>query len=429
MIRWVGLCLFVLTSCSSVSKRGLFKTLREQEKAFQHHVGFVLYDVEKEKTISYKGDHYFTPGSNTKIITLFSSLNLLGDSLRALRYQYSGDSLIFWGTADPSFLFTKTHSNNIALSFLKEAAKTKKLYYSASNFNTTSLGKGWAWDDYGDYYYAERSPLPLYGNCVHFFVDNTGYEIMPKKFSVTQQQDQSNKHKVVREPNGADDRYTVYSSRSIQSAMFEIPFKTSAEKTARLLSDTLHEKVTVINRPIRGNTQILKSVPVDSAYKVMMKESDNFIAEHLLLQCADVLSDTLQPEIAIKYTQKNLLKDLPDRLVWVDGSGLSRYNLFTPGSVVEVWKKIYGMVPRERLFPLLATGGEEGTLKNYFINKPPYIFGKTGTLSNNHALSGYLVTKKGKIYIFAYMNSNYVKPTKEIRLAMESLLKTIYENH
>lgn len=429
MIRWVGLCLFVLTSCSSVSKRVLFKTLREQEKAFQHHVGFVLFDVEKEKTISYKGDHYFTPGSNTKIITLFSSLNLLGDSLRALRYQYSGDSLIFWGTADPTFLFTKTHSNNITLSFLKEAAKTKRLYYSASNFNTTALGKGWAWDDYGDYYYAERSPLPLYGNCVNFYVDNTGYELMPKTFSASQHHNQSNKHKVVREPNGTRDSYTVYQSRSVQSAMFEIPFKTSAEKTAQLLSDTLHEKVTVIDRPITGATQILKSVPVDSVYKVMMKESDNFIAEHLLLQCADVISDTLQPEIAIKHAQKQLLNELPDRLVWVDGSGLSRYNLFTPGSVVEVWKKIYRIVPQERLFPLLATGGEEGTLKNYFINKPPYIFGKTGTLSNNHALSGYLVTKKGKLYIFAYMNSNYVKPTKEIRLAMESLLKTIYENH
>lgn len=429
MIRWVGLCLFVLTSCSTVSKRVLFKTLHEQEKKFQHHVGFVLFDVEKKKTISYQGDHYFTPGSNTKILTLFSSLNLLGDSLRALRYEYSGDSLIFWGTADPSFLFTKTHSNNVTLSFLKEAAKTRRLYFSESNYNTTALGRGWAWDDYDDYYYAERSALPLYGNCVNFLIENTGYEIMPKNFSVTQQRDESNKHKVLRETNGIHDRYKVYSSRSIQSSRFEIPFKTSAELTARLLSDTLREKVTVINRPILGATQILKSVPVDSVYKVMMKESDNFIAEHLLLQCADLLSDTLQPEIAIKQVQKDLLKDLPDRLVWVDGSGLSRYNLFTPESVVEVWKKIYRMVPQERLFQLLATGGEEGTLKNYFISKPSYIFGKTGTLSNNHALSGYLVTKKGKLYIFAYMNSNYVKPTKEIRLAMESLLKTIYENN
>src|SRR5690606_39863376 len=90
-------------------------------------------------------------------------------------------------------------------------------------------------------------------------------------------------------------------------------------------------------------------------YKVMMQDSDNFIAEQLLLSCAGVLSDTLAPEIAIDYMKANFLSDLPDEPIWIDGSGLSRYNLFTPRSIVMLWDKILESVPRQRLFRLLRS--------------------------------------------------------------------------
>ena len=161
----------------------------------------------------------------------------------------------------------------------------------------------------------------------------------------------------------------------------------------------------------------------------MMQESDNHIAEQLLLMCSAVLSDSLQPEPAIRYMQQNYFSQYPDPPVWVDGSGLSRYNLFTPRFMVRLWKDVYDLVPRERLFALLATGGKPGTLKNWFKDEGPYVFGKTGTLSNNHSLSGYLVTKSGKTLIFAFMNANYVKPTMEVRANIQRILNLYYENY
>jgi D-alanyl-D-alanine carboxypeptidase/D-alanyl-D-alanine-endopeptidase (penicillin-binding protein 4) len=161
----------------------------------------------------------------------------------------------------------------------------------------------------------------------------------------------------------------------------------------------------------------------------MMQPSDNFIAEQLLMHCAAVLSDTINPEIAIRYMQQNHLNDLPDPLVWVDGSGLSRFNLFTPRSIVKVWEKLYQTIPRERLLPLLAIGGKTGTIKNYYKNEPPYIYGKTGTLSNNHTLSGYLITKKGRTLIFSFMSNNFTVPVKEVRDYMEGILKDIYTHY
>jgi D-alanyl-D-alanine carboxypeptidase/D-alanyl-D-alanine-endopeptidase (penicillin-binding protein 4) len=96
---------------------------------------------------------------------------------------------------------------------------------------------------------------------------------------------------------------------------------------------------------------------------------------------------------------------------------------------VKLWEKIYDFVPRERLFSLLATGGVDGTIKKWYKAENPYIFGKTGTLSNNHVLSGFLVTRSGKVLIFAFMNNNYVATTNDIRNNMQQILRNIYEHY
>jgi D-alanyl-D-alanine carboxypeptidase/D-alanyl-D-alanine-endopeptidase (penicillin-binding protein 4) len=179
-----------------------------------------------------------------------------------------------------------------------------------------------------------------------------------------------------------------------------------------------------------GNgTRTFYNAPADSVYKVMMQESDNFMAEQLLLVCAATLSDTLSPERTIEHMKKEYFRDFPDAAFWVDGSGLSRYNLFTPRTIVALWKKIYAEVPRDRLFQLLAIGGKAGTIKNYYKAPKPYIFGKTGSLSNNHCLSGYLVTQSGKTLIFSFMNSNFTVATAEVRTNMQRILNLIYEKY
>ena len=412
-------------SCSPVSHRALTKEFKETEKLFQDHTGFSLFDLSANKSVfEYNSDKYFTPASNTKIFTFYAALKLLGDSIPTFRYIERNDSLIMWGTGDPSFLNRNVYWPTKAFDFLQSRAS--KLFLSTSMFQTTAFGSGWAWDDYNDYYSAERSGFPVYGNTILVRADGLNVSVAPEFFKQFVSYGTDDGLGVVR--NVDSNILTVHRPFS-QRLNKEIPFRTTPELTAALLSDTLGLPVTTIYVLPAASAMTFYNTPADSVYKVMMQESDNFIAEQLLIVGAATLGDTLRPEITIDHMKRNYFADFPDPPVWVDGSGLSRYNLFTPRTIVALWKKIYAEVPRERLFQLLAIGGKAGTIKNYYKGTQPYIFGKTGSLSNNHCLSGYLVTRSGKTLIFSFMNSNFTQSTAEVRKNMQRILNLIYEKY
>ena len=81
------------------------------------------------------------------------------------------------------------------------------------------------------------------------------------------------------------------------------------------------------------------------------------------------------------------------------------------------------------LFSYFPVGGKSGTLKKWYGNEKPYVFAKSGSLSNNYNLSGYLVTKKGTVLIFSYMNNHFKESSSEIKKVMEKTLFEIYNKY
>lgn len=417
----------LLYSCASAPRSMIKGHLHGMEQSFQDFTGFMLYDPAKKKVLfEHNASRYFTPASNTKILTLFAGLNLLKDSIPALRYMIRGDSLIFMGTGDPSFLYKQVCDSKV-YEFLSRSPY--RLYYTEPIWNTAPFGPGWSWEDYDFYYSPMRSPFPIYGNTFEATYLNGKLSTKPSFFErfIVLSGDTAESSSLIRSPYSNETKFTPGRHDRIRN--WTKPFITDASMVAQLLSDTLHRPVTVIKHAPFTSSQVVYSVPADSLYRVMMQDSDNFIAEQLLLVCAGTLSDTLDPEITINAVKENLLKDLPDEPLWNDGSGLSRYNLVTPRSVVALWEKLLASVDRQRLFSLLATGGMSGTLKNYYVAEKPYVFGKTGTLSHVHCLSGYIVTKKGRTLIFSLMNTNYAVPTRHVRESMERLLEMVRDRY
>jgi D-alanyl-D-alanine carboxypeptidase/D-alanyl-D-alanine-endopeptidase (penicillin-binding protein 4) len=80
------------------------------------------------------------------------------------------------------------------------------------------------------------------------------------------------------------------------------------------------------------------------------------------------------------------------------------------------------------MFALFPAGGESGTIKNWYAaldGEDPYVYAKTGTLSNNHCLSGFLITKSGRKLLFSFMNNHYVTSSSIVKAEMEKVLRHI----
>ena len=198
----------------------------------------------------------------------------------------------------------------------------------------------------------------------------------------------------------------------------------------KLLSDTLHKSVGLLKQyNFKNKQKVLHSLPVDSLLKRMMLVSDNFLAEHVLLMCSSNQFDTLKSEKTIEYMQKNYFYNLPDRAQWIDGSGLSRYNLITPRAMAAVLNKLWHDIPHRRLLNLFPVGGVSGTIKHWYKADTAYVYAKTGTFLNNHTLCGFIHTKKNNWLIFCFMHNNFTSPANDIRKEMEQILVEIKNSY
>lgn len=427
------LILFVV--CSSCSGTRNISRSFEKDQAFkQGFSGLVVFDPATNKVIYERNaEKYFTPASNVKLLTFYTGLKILGDSVPAFKYGVKNDTLIFKGTGDPSFL-NPDLPNSKVFDFLKKS--DKKLFFHPPVETEAFFGPGWSWDDYNSYYSVERTAFPVYGNRMNFSVSpgQNDFNVIPRVFrdsvKISNSKIPSERSLYFRREQG-NNRVTYTTGSAPKMYEQDVPFKYSSELLVKILSDTLEQEVRILkDLPMNFSlNRELFSISADSLYKRMLEVSDNFIAEQILLLSAQRIADTLLAGIAIDHMKENFLKDLPDEVYWVDGSGLSRYNLVTPRSMVKLLSKIYKEVPQERLFNMLATGGKSGTLKNSYAAEEPYVFAKTGTLRNNHSLSGFLKAKSGKVLIFSFMNSNYTVPTSELKKQMEIILLELYKNN
>jgi D-alanyl-D-alanine carboxypeptidase/D-alanyl-D-alanine-endopeptidase (penicillin-binding protein 4) len=193
---------------------------------------------------------------------------------------------------------------------------------------------------------------------------------------------------------------------------------------AARLDDALEARgVTVRLKPRAGVTppdaRVLASVespPMERLISLTNKPSDNFFAETLLkdlaLQARGVGTTAAGARIAAGHARR-----LGARAPIVDGSGLSRGNRASPLSVVRLLNAMYRSDDFDPFVGSLAIAGSDGTLFDRMRRGPAHrrCVGKTGTLSNVSALSGYCEAVSGDNYAYSIL-MNGVYPTSARRL-------------
>ena len=387
----------------------------------KEHYGVALYDITDGKYLyQYNSSKYFIPCSNTKLFTLYTAMKTLGDSIPAAKIAVHKDTVFVVPTGDPTFL----NDNFSSQPFLRYLKQFNVVCLVDAPQQFSAYAQGWAWDDYSYSFMPERSVFPIYSNVLRFYKEGSNIKSVPPlsyRFS-------ENANVQIARDIHSNNFYTD-KNNSLQDSFTtqKIPFITSLNTVAAFLRDTLNNpNVVVMDAAKLSNLsfQYVYAQAADVFYASMMYRSDNFLAEQLLLMSSYKQLGVMNDTAMIRYATAQVLSDMPQRLRWVDGSGLSRYNLCTPEDLVYVLLQTEKDFGWNRLTAILPTGGT-GTLKKYFLDQKEKIYAKTGSLSNNFCLSGILLTNSHKKIAFSIMVNNTMRPLDVIRKEIEQYLVSL----
>ena len=415
----------ILSACSV---RQAQKTLLSSEGVKGAHVGIAIYNDTKGQWLSkYQSDHYFTPASNVKILATYLGLQFLGDSLPGWKMAENADTLFLMPLGDPSFMHPEFKYQPV-VDIIKNT--NKQVVIVGNNQDQFEIfGSGWSWADYAEDYQPERSRMPIYGNVVHFYQSNKKLEAIKPFYFFKDIVDLGKVEEKNWSRSRTGNRFFTTNENN-KSKYFQVPFSQEdmpMVKALELLNDTLGKKISFQKQSTLPVTsyKIVKTVATDSLLKIMMLRSDNFYADQIVLMASEQLFGKMDDAALLDSTKKLFFADLPQKMRWADGSGLSRYNLNTPENYIAILQQMQAKFGEARVKNIFEKGGE-GTISAYYKNFPGTMYAKTGTLGGQVALSGFIYTPKQQKLYFSVLVANHMSPSStQVRRAVETYLTKV----
>lgn len=322
-----------------------------------------------------------------------------------------------------------------------------------SYFSGSVFPSGWEWDDLQWYYGAEVSALPLNDNALDLSIKPTSsgaacvVQLQPfnpvmRVINRCVTSASGTKRDLTVKKGLEQNVLEVYGSMPVGDKEFKnyVTISRPAELFVALLKQRLAQKGIVVT----GQTKVvgtkeksmlsgastgspveiakLDSPPLAIIAAKTMKPSQNMYTETILWtlgeQAKNLSLQNLPAENILNnpkaisadkglFVVQNFLQQIgvaPDGIVQYDGSGLSRHNLVTANSLVQLYTY---MAKRSRFSQAwkdsLTIAGIDGTLKSRFVGTigAGNVRGKTGTIDQVSALSGYVTTASGEPIVFS----------------------------
>ncbi len=413
--------------------------------------GKIVFEENAEK--------YFMPASNMKSFTIAAALEKLSPDFRFVTSVFApampdasgtirGD-LTIYGRGDVSFS-TAFYDGDYYKGLDALAAKIVQagvkriegnLIGDESYFSGNAIPPGWEWDDLQWYYGAEISALPVNDNVVDLSIKPGSVnspcvvQILPAN-AVMKIVNRCTTSVSGTKRDGKVDKRLDQNTIEISGSMplddkgFQgfIAVSRPAQLFVELLRGLLIQKGVVVtgqNKLVNAKDKTtfavvssaapveitkLESPPLSFIAAKTMKPSQNAYTETILRALGEQVGDKTDPkrsseERGIAVVQSFLLQAgiPPDSVIQYDGSGLSRHDLITPNSAVQLYtymsKSRYANVWRD----VLTIGGVDGTLQNRFKGTPAAgnVRGKTGTIDQVSSLSGYVNSASGEKLVFS----------------------------
>lgn len=187
-----------------------------------------------------------------------------------------------------------------------------------------------------------------------------------------------------------------------------------------------------------------QSPPLQSLLRIMLKKSDNMIADTVFRTIGrsyyNVPGTWRAGADAVRQVlRKNAGIDLGNTIL-VDGSGLSRHNLISPATMMQILQYIAQNDSKLNFISMLPLSGHDGTLQYraglHQAGVDGKLSAKTGSLQGVYNLAGFMTTASGQRVAFVQFLSGYAVPPADQRnrrlplVRFESrLYKDLYQNN
>ncbi len=165
------------------------------------------------------------------------------------------------------------------------------------------------------------------------------------------------------------------------------------------------------------------------------KDSDNFLAENLFKLTGALYGNYKNNAAGARSVRDSVIKQkkiFSKGISINDGSGLSRNNLLSAKSLLDILIAANKSNMRVEFDSTLSIAGVDGTLKRRMKNTAAEanLIAKTGTLRNASALAGYCTTLDGERLAFAFIfNGNDVHSYKETEDKLGALMSQFFYFH
>lgn len=323
-----------------------------------------------------------------------------------------------------------------------------------SYFKGFHLPGSWEWDDLQFYYGAEISALPINDNAVDIAVTPgpTGgacnFTISPPNavfqvINVCTTGGSSRSLSVVKKL----DRNVIEITGTMPSGDAGYRASVAITRPAELFVALLRQRLEAKGIAVTGNSRMmppnvkadpaqieiakLESPPLSLIAAKTMKPSQNMFTETLLWTLGEYSRartsfPTVDAASAIRRDSSQLgigevrsfmtqIGVPDDGILQTDGSGLSRHNLITPTAVVALYTYMAKQSKNAQAWrDSLTIAGVDGTLANRMKGTvaEANFRGKTGTINQVSALSGYVTTAAGEQLVVSILVNNVGGPTR-----------------
>ncbi len=414
---------------------------------------YVINTTTGETVASQNAQVGMAPASCQKVITASTAFDLLGHGYTyKTTLAYAGKiengvldgNIIIRGNGDPtlgSWRYDTTEEENILRAFKKEISRqgineiNGHVYADESLWNGEATPDGWIWQDIGSYYGAgarainwrenQYDLLLKSGNSIGDSVQIAGtkpaFIVGLQLISMaTSAEKGSGDNAYIYFPLNKEYSYVrgtipVHENKfSISGAMPHPADQLSATLEAALKKIPLEEVIKENKMADQnGSAHIFytyNSPPLDSVVYWFLKRSINLYGEALIKTLGYEKTGTGATDSGVSVI-KNFWKDKniePSALNIIDGSGLSPANRVTAASLVNVLE----FAKKQKWF-------------SSFYNALPEINSikmKSGSIGGVVSYTGYIKSKKGDEYTFAFIINNYDGPGNEVRKKMWKLL-------